>query len=152
MTSDRASATGRSAVIGSGNIGTDLMIKVLRLRSTLEMARDGRHRPGLRRAAPAPPGSASPTTADGVDGLIALPGFDEIDVVFDATSAGGARGQRRRAARRTEVRVIDLTPAALGPFVVPAVNLDAAPRRARTSTWSPAAGRRPSRSSPRSRR
>ena len=64
------------AVIGSGNIGTDLMIKVLRLvRAPCEMARDGRHRPGLRRPGPRRAGSGVATTAEGVDGLIALPEF-----------------------------------------------------------------------------
>ena len=93
--------SGKAAVIGSGNIGTDLMIKMLRSAGPLEVAAMVRHRPRLRRTRPARAASASPTTADGVDGLIALPGFDEIAVVFDATSAGGARGQRARHWRRT---------------------------------------------------
>ena len=74
------------AVIGSGNIGTDLMIKVLRLSETLEMAAMVGIDPGsdgLARAARL----GVPTTADGVDGLIAMDGFDDINFVFDATSA-----------------------------------------------------------------
>ncbi|MEU5864529.1 acetaldehyde dehydrogenase (acetylating) [Nonomuraea sp. NPDC047529] len=110
------------AIIGSGNIGTDLMIKVLRGARHLEMgamvgidaASDG-----LARAARL----GVPTTHEGVDGLIALPGFEEIEIVFDATSA---KAHEVNAARLTPFgkRLIDLTPAAIGPYVVPAVNLD----------------------------
>ncbi len=94
--------TGRAkaAVIGSGNIGTDLMIKMMRLSRAARDGGDGRHRSGLRRPGPGAHGSASPTTADGVDGLIGLPGFEEIGIVFDATSAGAheANAARARAA------------------------------------------------------
>src|SRR5580692_5276048 len=63
-----------------------------------------------------------PTTAEGVDGLIALAGFDEIGVVFDATSAKAHMANAAKLAPFGK-RLIDLTPAAIGPFVVPAVNL-----------------------------
>jgi acetaldehyde dehydrogenase len=110
------------AIIGSGNIGTDLMIKVMRLSHHLEMAVMVGIDPasdGLARAARL----HVPTTADGVAGLIALPNFDEIDIVLDATSA---KAHVANAAVLTPYgkRLIDLTPAAIGPFVVPAVNLD----------------------------
>ncbi|MEU1426793.1 acetaldehyde dehydrogenase (acetylating) [Nocardia sp. NPDC005746] len=111
------------AVIGSGNIGTDLMIKVLRLSHSLEMAAMVGIDPasdGLARAARL----GVPVTADGVDGLIAMPHFGEIDIVFDATSAGAHHTNSAALAPHGK-RLIDLTPAALGPFVVPAVNLDA---------------------------
>ncbi|MCP2288961.1 acetaldehyde dehydrogenase (acetylating) [Nocardia amikacinitolerans] len=111
------------AVIGSGNIGTDLMIKVLRLSDTLEMAAMVGIDPasdGLARAARL----GVPTTADGVRGLIAMPGFAEIDIVFDATSARAHLANAEALAPHGK-RLIDLTPAAIGPFVVPAVNLDA---------------------------
>jgi acetaldehyde dehydrogenase len=62
------------------------------------------------------------TTADGVDGLLTMPGFSDISVVFDATSAG-AHLKNDAALTLAGVRVVDLTPAAIGPFVVPAVNL-----------------------------
>jgi acetaldehyde dehydrogenase len=62
------------------------------------------------------------TTHEGVDGLIAKPGFDEIEIVFDATSA---KAHVANAAKLEGKRLIDLTPAAIGPYVVPAVNLDA---------------------------
>jgi acetaldehyde dehydrogenase len=116
--------TGRAkaAVIGSGNIGTDLMIKMLRLSKTLEVA-------AMVGIDPASDGLARarrfgvPTTADGADGLIGLPGFEEIGIVFDATSAR-AHEANARALAPYGTRMIDLTPAALGPYVVPAVNLE----------------------------
>lgn len=110
------------AVLGSGNIGTDLMIKVLRLSESLEVAALAGIDPasdGLARAARL----GVPTTSAGVDGLIALPGFDDIAVVFDATSASAHVANAARLAPFGKT-LIDLTPAALGPFVVPAVNLD----------------------------
>ncbi|WP_353853545.1 Gfo/Idh/MocA family oxidoreductase, partial [Nocardia sp.] len=111
------------AVIGSGNIGTDLMIKVLRLSDTLEMAAMVGIDPesdGLARAERL----GVPTTARGVRGLIEMPGFDDIDIVFDATSARAHLANAQALAPHGK-RLIDLTPAAIGPFVVPAVNLDA---------------------------
>jgi acetaldehyde dehydrogenase len=110
------------AVIGSGNIGTDLMIKILRLSDTLEMAAmvgidpesDGLARASRLKVA---------TTAGGVDGLIELPGFADIDIVFDATSAKAHTVNAAKLAPYGK-RLIDLTPAAIGPFVVPPVNLD----------------------------
>jgi acetaldehyde dehydrogenase len=112
----------KAAVIGSGNIGTDLMIKMLRRSDRLQVAAMAGIDPasdGLARARRL--GVA--TTADGVDGLIGLPGFEEITIVFDATSAR-AHEANARALAPYGVRMIDLTPAALGPFVVPAVNLE----------------------------
>jgi len=110
------------AVIGSGNIGTDLMIKVLRLSDTLEMAAMVGIDPdsdGLARAARL----KVPTTHKGVDGLIAMDGFDEIDIVFDATSAKAHVENAKKLAPYGK-RLVDLTPAAIGPYVVPTVNLD----------------------------
>ncbi len=109
------------AIIGSGNIGTDLMIKVMRLSSALELGAMVGIDPaseGLARAAR----FGVPTTSDGVEGLLALPGFDEIEIVFDATSAG-AHVANDAVLRPLGKRLVDLTPAAVGPFVVPAVNL-----------------------------
>jgi acetaldehyde dehydrogenase len=110
------------AIIGSGNIGTDLMIKVLRLSDTLEVGAMVGIDPasdGLARAARL----NVPTTHEGVDGLIALPSFDEIDIVLDATSAKAHVANAAKLAPYGKT-LIDLTPAALGPFVVPPVNLD----------------------------
>jgi acetaldehyde dehydrogenase len=110
------------AVIGSGNIGTDLMIKVMRRSERLEMGAMVGIDPesdGLARAAR----MGVPTTAAGVEGLIDLPGFDEIDLVFDATSAKAHIANAAALAPHGKI-LVDLTPAAIGPFVVPAVNLD----------------------------
>ncbi|WP_217231514.1 acetaldehyde dehydrogenase (acetylating) [Streptomyces anulatus] len=110
------------AVIGSGNIGSDLMIKVMRLSERLEMAAMVGIDPasdGLARAARL----KVPTTAEGVDGLIAMEGFEDIGIVFDATSAKAHVENAKRLVPLGKV-MVDLTPAALGPYVVPAVNLD----------------------------
>jgi acetaldehyde dehydrogenase len=108
------------AILGSGNIGTDLLAKVMGS-SILEVAAmvgietDSE---GLARAA----GLGVATTHHGVDGLIELRGFDDIEIVFDATSAKAHAVNARRLAPYGK-RLIDLTPAALGPLLVPAVNL-----------------------------
>ncbi|MEO6473283.1 MAG: acetaldehyde dehydrogenase (acetylating) [Aeromicrobium sp.] len=110
------------AVIGSGNIGTDLMFKVLRLSETLEMAAVVGIDPesdGLARAVR----HGVPITSDGVDGLIAMPGFNDIAIIFDATSAKAHEANAAKLAPYGK-RLIDLTPAAIGPYVVPPVNLD----------------------------
>jgi len=110
------------AILGSGNIGTDLMMKVLRTSAHLEvgaMAGIDPDSDGLARAVRL----GVPTTAEGVRGLVGLPGFEDIDIVFDAT---GAKAHRLNASVLAPfgMRLIDLTPAAIGPYVVPAVNLD----------------------------
>ena len=113
----------KAAIIGSGNIGTDLMIKVMRHAQSLEMGAMVGIDPqsdGLARAARL--GIA--TTAGGIDGLLALDIFPEIDVVFDATSAG-AHARHNELLQAHGVQVIDLTPAAIGPYVIPAINLEA---------------------------
>jgi len=111
------------AIIGSGNIGTDLMIKIMRLSKILEMGAFVGVDPksdGLLRAERL----GVPVTAEGIDGLLAMPGFEDIKIVFDATSAG-AHAHHDEVARRHGKRIIDLTPAAIGPYTVPAVNSDA---------------------------
>ena len=117
-------STGRTkvAVIGSGNIGTDLMIKIMRTSKVLEMAALVGVDPqseGLARAVRL--GVA--TTADGIEGLRALPSYPDIGIVFDATSAK-AHEEHARILRADGKLAIDLTPAAVGPYVVPTVNLD----------------------------
>ena len=110
------------AIIGSGNIGTDLMIKVLRNGRHLEMGAMVGIDPasdGLARAARL----GVPTTHEGIDGLLALPGFADIRVVFDATSAADHPKHNARL-QPHGIKVIDLTPAAVGPYVVPVVNLE----------------------------
>jgi acetaldehyde dehydrogenase len=110
------------AIIGSGNIGTDLMIKVLRTSSVLQMGAMIGIDPesdGLARATR----MGVPTSDQGVDGLVEMDEFAAIDLVFDATSAGAHR-HNDAILRRYDKHVVDLTPAAIGPYVVPVVNLD----------------------------
>jgi acetaldehyde dehydrogenase len=110
------------AIIGSGNIGTDLMFKVMRTSEVLEMGIMVGIDPesdGLARARRL--GIA--TTADGVEGLLASPLFADIEVVFDATSAA-AHVENARLLEPFGKQIVDLTPAAIGPYVVPSVNLD----------------------------
>jgi acetaldehyde dehydrogenase len=110
------------AIIGSGNIGTDLMIKVMRRSTRLEMGAmvgiDAQS-DGLARASR----MGVPITSDGVDGLLAQPNFADIRLVFDATSASGHLDNWAKL-ESTGVRMLDLTPAAVGPYCVPVVNLD----------------------------
>ncbi|MFD3930455.1 acetaldehyde dehydrogenase (acetylating) [Streptomyces sp. NPDC058614] len=115
--------TTKVAVIGSGNIGTDLMIKILRLSESLEIAAMAGIDPdsdGLARARRL----KVATTHEGVDGLVALDAFEDVSIVFDATSAGAHR-RHDEVLRGLGRTVVDLTPAALGPYVVPPVNGDA---------------------------
>jgi acetaldehyde dehydrogenase len=112
----------KAAIIGPGNIGTDLMIKLLRHAKLLEMGAMVGVDPasdGLARAAR----MGIPTTADGVEGLLKMDVFSQIDVVFDATSAGAHR-HHDQVLRSHGVQLIDLTPAAIGPYVIPAINLE----------------------------
>ena len=110
------------AIIGSGNIGTDLMIKVMRKSKHLVMGAmvgiDATS-DGLARAKRL----GVPATSDGVEGLLKLPNFKDIKIVFDATSAG-AHAHHNAVLQAHGVQVIDLTPAAIGPYVIPVVNLE----------------------------
>ena len=115
----------KAAIVGSGNIGTDLMIKILRHGVQINMgamvgidaASEGlafARRMGVT------------TTHEGVEGLVRLPEFADIDVVFDATSAAAhAHHDAFLRARKPGIRLIDLTPAAIGPYCIPVVNGDA---------------------------
>jgi len=108
------------AIIGSGNIGTDLMIKVLRHSNTLEMGAFVGIDPasdGLTRAQRL----GVPITSAGIDGLVRMPEFEDIAIVFDATSAG-AHAKHNAVLQSHHKQVVDLTPAAIGPYMVPAVN------------------------------
>lgn len=114
----------KAAIIGSGNIGTDLMIKILRNAQHLEMAAMVGIDPasdGLARAAR----MGVATTHEGVEGLVKLPVFADIDFVFDATSASAhVKNDAFLLGVKPGLRMIDLTPAAIGPYCVPVVNLE----------------------------
>jgi acetaldehyde dehydrogenase len=114
-------ATIRAAVVGSGNIGTDLFIKSRRASDVVEVIALCGIDPesdGLARARR----MGIATTADGIDGLVALDEFADVEIVFDATSAG-AHARHDEVLRAHGKRVLDLTPAAIGPYVIPPVNL-----------------------------
>lgn len=108
------------AIIGSGNIGTDLMIKIIRNSQQLEMAAlvgvdpssDGLARANRMNIA---------TTHEGLDGLTKMPIWQDIDILFDATSAG-AHARHSDIALENGKTIVDLTPAAIGPYVIPVVN------------------------------
>ncbi len=110
----------KAAIIGSGNIGTDLLIKAMRTSDTVDVVAmcgidpdsDGLARAGRLGVA---------TTAAGIDGLVALDEFADVELVFDATSAG-AHLRHDEVLRAHGKRILDLTPAAIGPYVVPPVN------------------------------
>ncbi|MBB5373058.1 acetaldehyde dehydrogenase (acetylating) [Acidocella aromatica] len=110
----------RCALIGSGNIGTDLIYK-LRRSEVLEpvwMVGIDPESEGLKRAA----GMGLKTTAEGVEGLLPHVLADNIQIAFDATSAY-VHAENSRKLNALSVMMIDLTPAAIGPLCVPPVNL-----------------------------
>lgn len=111
------------AIIGSGNIGTDLMIKVMRTAKRLEMGVFVGIDPnsdGLARAQR----MGVATTHEGIDGLLNHPLWPEIGYIFDATSAKAHLDNYEKIKVFEGKRVIDLTPAAIGPFLVPPVNFN----------------------------
>jgi len=115
----------KAAIVGSGNIGTDLMIKILRHGKNIEMGAMVGIDPGSDGLARATRLGVA-TTHEGVEGLMRLPVFADIDVVFDATSAAAhVRNEALLRGAKPGIRMIDLTPAAIGPYCVPVVNGDA---------------------------
>ncbi len=114
----------KCAIIGSGNIGTDLMIKILRHSDVLELSvmvgidpkSDGLARAGRMGVT---------TTHEGVDGLVALKEFEDIRIIFDATSAKAHLYNYQKIREYPDKQMIDLTPAAVGPYLIPPVNADA---------------------------
>ncbi len=114
--------TTKVAIVGSGNIGTDLMIKIIETSDALEMSALVGIDPdsdGLARARK----FGVATTHEGLDGLTRMTEWSDIGIVFDATSAGAHKSNSDICARDGKV-IIDLTPAAIGPYVVPVVNMD----------------------------
>lgn len=109
------------AIIGSGNIGTDLMLKIVNGSERLEVAAVVGIDPdsdGLKRAA----GLGIATTHEGLDGLRRLASYPDIAIVMDATSAK-AHAAHHPVLVADGKHVIDLTPAAIGPYIVPAVDI-----------------------------
>jgi acetaldehyde dehydrogenase len=111
------------AIIGSGNIGTDLMMKMVKYPQNMELvavvgideASDG-----LKLARD----NHIETTHEGIEGLQKLASYPDIGIVFDATSAYAHKGHDA-ILRRDGKQVVDLTPAAIGPFTIPPVNMEA---------------------------
>ncbi|WP_290868094.1 acetaldehyde dehydrogenase (acetylating) [Aquabacterium sp.] len=112
----------KCALIGPGNIGTDLLAKLQRS-TVLEpvwMVGIDPASDGLKRARE----MGLKTTADGVDGLVPHMKADGVQIVFDATSAY-VHAENSRKVNAQGALMIDLTPAAIGPYCVPPVNLKA---------------------------
>lgn len=110
------------AIVGSGNIGTDLMIKIRETSETIEMGAMVGIDPqsdGLARAKK----MGIPTTDGGLEGLAQMSEWEEIALVLDATSAGAHKHNAALCERDKKI-IVDLTPAAIGPYVVPVVNMD----------------------------
>jgi acetaldehyde/propanal dehydrogenase len=110
----------RAAIIGPGNIGTDLLMKAMRseLVEPVWMVGVDPDSPGLARAKD----MGIKTTCDGVDGLVPHMREDNIQICFDATSAY-VHAENSRKVNEQGAVMIDLTPAAIGPFCIPPVNL-----------------------------
>lgn len=110
----------KCALIGSGNIGTDLIYKIQRspVLEAVWMVGIDAESEGLKRARD----MGLKTTHEGVDGLLPHVEEDEIQIAFDATSAY-VHAENSRKLNALGVMMIDLTPAAIGPLCVPPVNL-----------------------------
>jgi acetaldehyde/propanal dehydrogenase len=110
----------KCALIGPGNIGTDLLAKLQRspVLEPVWMVGIDPESDGLKRARE----MGIKTTAEGVDGLIPHMKADGVQIVFDATSAY-VHAENSRKVTEQGAMMIDLTPAAIGPFCVPPVNL-----------------------------
>lgn len=110
------------AIVGSGNIGTDLMIKIRETSKIIEMGAMVGIDPqsdGLARAKK----MGIPITDGGLEGLAQMSEWEEIALVLDATSAGAHKHNAALCERDKKI-IVDLTPAAIGPYVVPVVNMD----------------------------
>jgi acetaldehyde/propanal dehydrogenase len=110
----------KCALIGPGNIGTDLLAKLQRspVLEPVWMVGIDPESDGLKRARE----MGIKTTADGVDGLVPHIKRDRVQIVFDATSAY-VHAENSRKVNAEGAMMIDLTPAAIGPYCVPPVNL-----------------------------
>ena len=113
----------KAVIIGSGNIGTDLMIKMIKYPQNMELAAVVGIDPASEGLAMAREHGIA-TTHEGIEGLKQLDCYKDIRIAFDATSAY-AHKVHDAALQADGIRVVDLTPAAIGPFTVPTVNMDA---------------------------
>ena len=113
----------KAAIIGSGNIGTDLMMKMIKYPENMELAVVVGIDPDSEGLAMARERGIA-TTHEGIEGLKRLDCYKEIGIAFDATSAY-AHKIHDEALRADGIQVVDLTPAAIGPFTVPPVNMEA---------------------------
>lgn len=113
----------KAAIIGSGNIGTDLMMKMIKYPQNMELAAVVGIDPASEGLAMAREHGIA-TTHEGIEGLRQLDCYKDIRIAFDATSAY-AHKLHDAALQADGIRVIDLTPAAIGPFTVPPVNMEA---------------------------
>lgn len=113
----------KAAIIGPGNIGTDLLIKAMRSEviEPVWMVGVVADSPGLARAREL----GLKTTADGVDGILPTMKEDGVQICFDATSAY-VHAENSRKVNEQGAVMIDLTPAAIGPYCIPPVNLEEA--------------------------
>ncbi|MDA7796328.1 acetaldehyde dehydrogenase (acetylating) [Gammaproteobacteria bacterium] len=109
------------AIIGSGNIGTDLMLKISKTSPSLNLT-------GVIGIDPASEGLAMaqslniPICSEGLQGFMAMPEYADTQIFFDATSAGAHKTHHELISQDGK-QMIDLTPAAIGPYCVPVVNL-----------------------------
>jgi acetaldehyde/propanal dehydrogenase len=110
----------KCALIGPGNIGTDLLAKLQRspVLEPVWMVGIDPTSDGLKKAREL----GLKTTADGVDGLVPHMKADGVQIVFDATSAY-VHAENSRKVNAQGAMMVDLTPAAIGPYCVPPVNL-----------------------------
>jgi len=113
----------KTAIIGSGNIGTDLMMKIEQMSDVLEVGcvvGIDESSEGLVMARE----RGYAITHTGIDGAQKLDAWDDVKIVFDATSAY-AHAKHADICKAEGKQMIDLTPAAIGPYCVPVVNMDA---------------------------
>ena len=113
----------KAVIIGSGNIGTDLMMKMIKYPQNMDLAivvGIDEKSEGLAMARE----HGIATTHEGLEGLRKHPLYKDIGIAFDATSAY-AHKVHDEALRADGIQVVDLTPAAIGPFIVPPVNMEA---------------------------
>lgn len=110
------------SIIGSGNIGADLMIKILDTSKNLELVSLVGIDPDSEGLAIAK-NRGIDTTHEGIDDFINMDSYKEVKIVFDATSAA-AHEKHDKILREDGKQIIDLTPAAIGPYTVPVVNME----------------------------